>query len=115
MRNTGEPFFLFRGVNSMSTDPTQPAELKQPKTYEEQLDILRGRGLVINDEVQAIESLKRLNYYRLTAYTLTFKKDDLFQSGTTFEKVYRHYEFDSKLRNLLTEVIEYVELTFVMK
>jgi abortive infection bacteriophage resistance protein len=108
MRNTGEPFFLLREY-AMSTDPTQ---LKQPKTYEEQLDILRNRGLVINDETQAIAALKRVNYYRLTAYTLTFKKDNVFHPGTTFEKLYRHYDFDSKLRNLLSEIIEYVEIAF---
>lgn len=62
----------------MSADPTQ---LKKPKTYEEQLAILRTRGLIVNNEERATEILKRLNYYRLAAYTLTFKKGELFPNG----------------------------------
>ena len=48
----------------------------------------------------------------MTAYTLTFKKDNIFTLGTTFETIYRHYEFDSKLRNVLMEIIEHVEIAF---
>ncbi|TBL70758.1 Abi family protein [Paenibacillus thalictri] len=99
-------------MNDNLIQPLSGMELKHPKTYQEQLDILRLRGLVVFDERKAIEALKRLNYFRLTAYALTFKKDGIFQEGTTFETLYRHYEFDSKLRNLLSEVIEYVEIAF---
>jgi abortive infection bacteriophage resistance protein len=88
------------------------AEVKPFRTYAEQIDILRSRGLIVNNEEKAINILKRLNYYRFTAYTLTFKRDDIFFKGTTFETIYRHYEFDSRLRNLLVEIIEYVEVAF---
>lgn len=86
--------------------------IKPPKTFEEQVELLRGRGLIIEDENRAIECLKRINYYRLTAYTLTFKENDVFFPDVSFNTILRHYEFDSKLRNLLIEIIEYVEISF---
>lgn len=47
--------------------------LKPPKTYEEQLDILIKRGLIVEDEGFALDVLSKLNYYRFTAYLLPFK------------------------------------------
>ena len=38
---------------------------KEFKTYEEQLQILRDRGLIIGDVPSAIKVLKRENYYTL--------------------------------------------------
>ncbi|WP_422659821.1 Abi family protein [Paenibacillus sp. EC2-1] len=86
--------------------------LKPPTTYEKQIEILRSRGLIISDEASALSVLKRVNYYRFTAYALTFKQNDEFFTNTTFERIYRHYEFDSLLRQHLMKVIEYVEISF---
>ena len=35
------------------------------KTYREQLDILRSRNLIIENEERAIDILRRVNYYNL--------------------------------------------------
>ncbi|GIO15375.1 ABC transporter permease [Cohnella xylanilytica] len=86
--------------------------LKPPITFEEQVELLRNRGLLIDSTEKAISTLKRINYYRFTAYTLTFKRNDEFFQGVTFDTILRHYEFDSKLRNILMEIIEYVEVSF---
>lgn len=86
--------------------------LKKPTTFREQLDILIDRGLVTDDQEKALAILQRTNYYRFTAYTLTFKRDDKFFPNTTFEKIYDHYVFDTKFRNLLMEIIEYIEISF---
>jgi abortive infection bacteriophage resistance protein len=91
---------------------SEEVQLKPPKTFEEQLEILQSRGLKVGNYDKAIEILKRVNYYRFTAYTLTFKQDDVFFPGTTFELIYRHYDFDARLRNLLMEIIEYIEISF---
>lgn len=48
--------------------------------------------MIIEDEERAIEVLKRVSYYRFTGYDLTFKKDNIYIEGTTFETIYRHYE-----------------------
>ncbi|BCG57790.1 Abi family protein [Paenibacillus sp. URB8-2] len=91
---------------------SEPRILKKPTTFREQLDILIDRGMVVEDETKALTILQRINYYRFTAYTLTFKKDDKFFSDTTFDKIYNHYQFDTKFRNLLMEIIEYIEISF---
>ena len=86
-------------------------KMKRPTTYEEQLSLLKSRGLVINDDAACLDILQSINYYRLTAYLLPFKQsDDTFLKGTTFERVYRIYEFDRRLRSLLLSAIEEIEL-----
>jgi len=37
-------------------------------TYGEQLDLLKRRGMLIEDEVEAAAILSRVNYYRLSGY-----------------------------------------------
>ncbi|MFC3773738.1 Abi family protein [Paenibacillus sp. GCM10012303] len=91
---------------------TSDVVLKPPTTYDKQIEILRSRGLIISDEARALSILKRVNYYRFTAYALTFKQDDVFFTDTTFDKIYRHYEFDTRLRQHLMKVVEYVEISF---
>lgn len=91
---------------------TYDSSVKPPLPYEKQLELLKDRGLIVTNDFVAVEILKRISYYRLTAYTLTFKKNDIFYPGTTFDLIYRHYEFDSKLRNIVMELIEHVEIAF---
>src|SRR5699024_11046353 len=89
--------------------------LKQPKTYEEQIQILKDCGLMINNEIFAKDILSKINYYRFSAYTLTLKKDNLFHEGATFEKIYDLYKFDQKLRILLLSLLEQIEISFRTK
>ena len=51
-------------------------DIKPFKTIEEQIAILEDRGLIIEDKEYAKKSLSNLNYYRLSAYTLTIRKND---------------------------------------
>ena len=37
-------------------------DLKQPLSFEEQLNRLKVHGIVVNDEQKAIEILKQINY-----------------------------------------------------
>ena len=89
---------------------------KPPKTFEEQVQILKGRGLIFEDEQKAIFRLQTVSYYRLSAYMLPFKKRigkevvDEFRYGTTFEDVYNLYVFDRKLRLLIFDAIEKIEI-----
>ena len=85
--------------------------IKEPKTYDEQLDILISRGCEISGKNAAINMLKRTNYYRLSAYFLPFKlQDGTYQLGTSLENVYGIYEFDKKLTVLLCGLIEEIEV-----
>ena len=46
--------------------------VKQPKTYKEQIAILRSRGCIIDDVTDCTDKLSYIGYYRLSAYFLPF-------------------------------------------
>jgi len=74
------------------------ALIKPPTTYKQQIEKLRSRGCIIDDEAYAIDILAKVNYYRLTAYFLPFKKqDNSYREGTNINSIYNIYEFDRKL------------------
>lgn len=86
--------------------------IKPPTTYKEQLNILSARGVVIEDEAACESILANVNYYRLTAYLLPFKDETGgYRTGTNFIRIYRIYEFDRKLRNILFSALEEVEIS----
>ena len=87
---------------------------KDAKTYLEQLDILKGRGLVVHDEAFALHCLEHHNYYRLSPYRFPFtspESRDTFQPGTTFEQLWNLYAFDRRLRHLVIEACKSVEVS----
>jgi abortive infection bacteriophage resistance protein len=84
---------------------------KPPLTIEQQLDLLAEHGLNISDCPSAISTLARISYYRLSAYCLVFKDDhDYFRPGTTWDEVVTLYEFDRKLRIVVMDALERVEV-----
>lgn len=85
--------------------------------FDEQITLLKSRGLVIEDEQRAIRHLSNVSYYRMSAYMLPFKKMDddgnvldQFKEGTTWDNVYDLYKFDRKLRLLIFDAIERIEI-----
>lgn len=87
------------------------AQLKNPTSYQEQLNILKQRNVIIDDPDRCIAVLESVNYYRFTAYFLPFKRaDGTYQPGTHFQQVYQIYEFDRKLRSVLLVALEEVEI-----
>lgn len=77
-------------------------DFRKPATrWEEQVDLLHARGMVIPDEGRAQHYLSHINYYRLTGYWLPFEADhDTHQltPGTTFDSVLNLYLFDREFR-----------------
>lgn len=87
---------------------------KQPKTADEQIDLLIGRGMTIRDRRVAAHFLLHLNYYRLTGYWLPLEETHephKFKAGTTFEQVINLYIFDRQFRLLLLDAIERIEVS----
>jgi abortive infection bacteriophage resistance protein len=86
--------------------------LKPATTIQEQIRILRERGLTIEDDSYAQDILGKVNYYRLTAYMLPFKDtvNNNYRPGTNFNRICRIYEFDQKLRNIMLYTIEPIEI-----
>lgn len=85
--------------------------IKPFKTIEEQIDILQGRGLIIDDKELAKKCLTNLNYYRLSAYTLTLRRDDHFYENVHFSDVMQIYNFDMELRAALMYLLESIEVS----
>jgi abortive infection bacteriophage resistance protein len=82
---------------------------KSPKTIEEQIELLKERGLIIEDEEELKRYLKNISYYHFSIYFKHFQKDNIFIKGITFENVLNIYVFDQKLRLLLLDVLERIE------
>ena len=57
--------------------------MKLPKTYEEQVEIIKEKGFIVDDDKVCKDFLKQANYYRLSAYFLPFRKADV----TYFENI----------------------------
>lgn len=84
---------------------------KPPLKYEEQLEKLKKRGCIINDDKKCISILESVNYYRLSAYFLPFKLDNgNYKEGLSFERVFSIYEFDRKLHGILFNALEETEI-----
>ena len=81
-------------------------------SYETQLDLLKDRGLEIEDYDKALSVLKSINYYRFSGYSLTLRKDDAFYPGITFDNIYELYLFDEQFRSLIMKYCGIVEVTF---
>lgn len=85
---------------------------KEFKTLDEQVEILRSRGLVINDVDKTEGLLLRENYFFINGYRHIFMKnhkEDFFIKGTTFEELYAVFQFDRSFRNILFKNLLIVE------
>jgi abortive infection bacteriophage resistance protein len=85
----------------------------------EQVALLRKRGLHIADEEKAIHYLSNISYYRLRAYTYPFQNnqspDHEFLPGASLEQVIDLYVFDRKLRFLVFDALEKIEIALRTK
>lgn len=89
---------------------------KPATTYEQQIQLLEKRSLIIADKEKALNILSCLNYYTLTGYLHDFKLDEEnYKKGTTFEKIYNILAFDRRLRNILMYDLEIIENTIKTK
>ena len=87
------------------------SQLKQPTTFEEQIEKLKARKLIIENETYAKEILKRVNYYYFTGYLHDFKdqKTDCYIGSLTFNKIYEIIKFDMRLRSIFMYAMEIIE------
>ena len=83
---------------------------KPPLTLEQQADQLLHRGMV-GDRDLMIARLRSVSYYRLSGYWFPFRNaDDTFRPGTSFDAVWNRYVFDRRLRLLVMDAIERIEV-----
>jgi len=87
---------------------------KLPITIPEQVEKLKVRGLKFDNETKAQNYLYNISYYRLRAYTYPFqdnsKDGQPFNVDVSFEQIIELYVFDRKLRLLIFDSIEKIEI-----
>lgn len=83
---------------------------KEFKTIDQQLALLKERGLTVSDENQARDFLMKNNYYRISGYSLTLRDHDKFFSSACFQNIVDIYLFDHELRHILLKYIEKIEV-----
>ena len=82
------------------------------KTLDEQISILRGKNLIIDDEEYVKNILLRENYFFINGYRYLFyksNKEKTFIKGTNFREIYALFYFDRQLRNILFKNILILE------
>lgn len=90
--------------------------MKEFKTYQEQIEILKSRGIKFNsidDELNAVNILKEFGYYNLiNGYKEMFiDYDDIYLPNTKLTEIRNLYIFDRKLREIFLKYILQVEVT----
>lgn len=108
--------------------------IKPWTSFEAQLALLIHRGLHVTDHDRAIESLKRVGYYRLSGYWYAFRERsgpacrlasadsrpngtkverlvlERFKFGASFKNAMDLYVFDKQLRLLTMDALERIEI-----
>lgn len=105
------------------------------KSYQEQLEQLTKRGLIVTDTEKALHYLERIGYYRLSGYLYPFRERsgvccplypengkkfkkgntnrlalEGFKQGACFQNAVELYVFDKKLRLLILDALERIEI-----
>lgn len=88
---------------------------KPAVSINDQITLLRERGLTIEDKAEARHYLAHISYYRLRAYWLPFEKPNSdgvhrFRDGARFSDALALYVFDRQLRLLVMDAVERVEV-----
>lgn len=91
---------------------------KRATTIEEQIDLLKSRGMLIPDEQKAKEVLMDIGFYRLGFYAFPFEKTfprldhrtHDYKPDTSFPDIVDLYYFDYDLRKILTHYLNRIEV-----
>lgn len=79
-------------------------------SIKEQVNLLLARGMH-GDPAFISLSLQQANYHRLAAYWYPYRTENhRFKDGTTFEPIWQLYLFDRRLRLLILDAIERIEV-----
>ncbi len=90
-------------------------QLKAPMTFEDQIGKLIEHGIVIADTKKVEKLLSEINYYRFTGYALQYRiqaNKSNYLPGTSFDTIYRIYQFDEAIRDVLRKYIERAEIYY---
>lgn len=89
---------------------------KPALTFEEQIKLLKDRGLCFENEDYALNFFRNVNYYHLEGYWFSFydrtKEDHQFYPNISFSQIAQVFEFDNDLRTLVFDAISRIEISF---
>ncbi len=87
---------------------------KQFRTLDEQIEILKSKNLIINNEEYAKSILLRENYFFINGYRHLFshQNNKEFRQGTTFEELYSLFLFDRTFRTICFKNLLIIENNF---
>lgn len=95
---------------------------KKPLSIRTQVSKLEKRGLIIDDENLAGDYLSNISYYRLRAYTYPFQNNTdsnadhcFLRKDIHFKDIIDLYCFDRRLRSLIFNAIEKIEVALRTK
>lgn len=82
--------------------------------YADQLQRLKDRGLIVENDTKALHVLENISYYRLSGYWYPMlsepKVDHNFKPDSTFNNAFKLYCFDRELRKLISGELEKIEI-----
>lgn len=83
------------------------------KTYDQLIDLIESRNIIVNDREQAKQALSQFSYYTLiNGYKSSFlahSNQDSFKSGMTFEQLYSLHIIASSFNHIIFKYILYIE------
>ena len=85
---------------------------KEFKSLDEQISIMKNKGLIIDDNDKTKDILLRENYFFINGYRMLFmksKNEKKFIEGVSFDDIYAVFQFDRNLRNILFKNLLIVE------
>ncbi|MBK2258718.1 Abi family protein [Francisella philomiragia] len=84
---------------------------KSPETTSQHIRKLEERGLYIPDYQKAVKYIEDIGYYRLSIYFKSFQSSlDIFDEGVEFDNIIEAFIFDRKLRDIVREGLERIEI-----
>ncbi|MBR1556360.1 MAG: Abi family protein [Prevotella sp.] len=87
---------------------------KQALTLAQQIETLKQRGLIIDDEAEATAILDRTSYFRLADYWRPMevnRHNHIFKADTHFNDIVTIYRFDTELKQIIFNAILQIEIT----
>jgi abortive infection bacteriophage resistance protein len=90
-------------------------------TVPDQLALMKRRGMGVSDDALAQSYLQKIGYYRLSGYSYPYRQSstgadgkvtvaDRFKPGATLAEIVELYVFDKRLRMLVWDAIERIEI-----
>ena len=83
-----------------------------PAPNQEIVDLLVNRGLDCSDKNRCLKYLQTVGYFRITVYMFHLKEPGThqFKAETRFDDIILLYKFDKRLRYLLSDYLERLEI-----